>query len=213
MIGDPHVEHSPIEEPAIPIPAEFPTNQPIIPVETSFPTNQRMWIRNRDQGRCQMPHFDNGEFIGFRNEPSGYVEVHHLTPEYYYKQFHLLKWQHNAHHNPLNGITLSRDSHTMIHRDWMIDMQRDYESQSKGFRSSMTLQDYASWQTSQGVPAWVTRYDKYFLAVATINTYTHMHETGTFPFDECYGAEVERQYGLLLNSKPDFVEQYLNITR
>lgn len=213
MIGDPHVEHVPIQEPAISIPVYFPNDGPIIPVETAFPTNQRMWIRARDGGRCQMPHFDDGEFIGFRNDPEDYVNVHHITAEYYYKQFHLLKWQHNAHHNPLNGITLSKDAHTMIHRDWMQDIETDYQSQPKRLQATMTLQAYAEWQTSQGVPAWVTRYDKYFLAVATINTYWHMHETGTFPFDECYSAEVERQYGLLMQSRPDFVEQYLALTR
>lgn len=197
-IKEPYVDQAPFIDPII-----FPVSY-----EVSFPEVQRQWIKNRDNNQCQMPVIDNdGLFIGYRGDTTP-LQVHHIKPEYFYKSFEPDRYKDKLHHSPLNGITIGSNSHTHIHRDWVNTYKAEYERIPVQGRRGISLEAYINLQTAQGRPAWVTRYDKYFSLIATLNTYDHMIETDFFPFSQQYRGIVEQWYEKAIKTYPDFVKSY-----
>lgn len=188
----------PIQEPFKDIPS----------YELGYPELQRAWIRERDNGECQMPIIDeNGLFVSYAGDTTP-LQVHHITPEYYYKNFQPTKYAEKNHHNPLNGITIGSYSHSHIHRDWITMYKHEYDLIPARGKRGISLEAYVNLQTAQGRPAWLTSYDKYFHLIATLNTYDHMIESPTFPFPEEYKGIVEQWYDKAIRTYPEFVESY-----
>lgn len=190
-----------------------PYNEPLNPpqptsYEVAFPEAQRQWIRNRDNNQCQMPVIDeNGLFVSYVGDKTP-LQVHHITPESHYKHFEPEKYENKFYHNPLNGITIGSYSHTHIHRDWIHAYKSEYEMIPPRGKLGLSFEGHVALQTAQGRPSWLTRYDKYFHLIATLNTHDHIVESGEFPFKEEYRPIINSWYDKAIKTYPEFVESY-----
>lgn len=203
------LEVIPISEPLTPIPIFDPKIYDYA-LELAYPPEQRDWIKRRDGGRCQFPVLDaNQNFYGFYYEDAhpraGIVNIHHITPTGYMR-----RWMAQDDPNsPLNGITLSVDLHNGIHREWVKRYEAEYKRLSASERYRMSQQAYIERETSKGRSWWVDRYDWFFCAIATINSWDAITDSDArFPFDKKYLTEIELAYRQLESFGAKFLRQY-----
>lgn len=176
--------------------------------ELAFPEPQRTRLRNADNNRCQMPILDgDGLFISYANDPSP-LTVHHILPEYFFKDFKPGLYRSLEQHSPLNGITLGRDSHNIIHRDWIHVYHSEYSRLLPREKNNISFEAYVRQQTASGRPGWLSTYDPYFKIISALNTYDYLTESSTFPFPDKYKAEIDNAYWKALKLYPEFVESY-----
>ena len=211
-IGEPITPITPITEPIVYEPLMI-IDPPITPVERyecAFPPIQRDWVRNRDGDYSNMPMFDgHGNLVGFDKTKGKHLEIHHIQPESWYKRTYGEQGAKKYMHNPMNGITLDRASHAVIHREWMQPYITEYEAMPPSYMRSATLQDYVKWQVEQGRPFWLTDYDKLFVVIATVRTVQHAERTQTFPFDDRYMDQAIAWYTRIHNSDDRMTQDLL----
>ena len=200
---DPREHITPIIEPGDTVPIFLPPQETHEAYELAFPKEQRAWIRERDGGYSNMPLFDDrASFMGFDKTPLDYLEVHHITPQSWYRMHFGQRQAIKRMHNPLNGIALDKENHTFIHYAWKESYRIPFLNMPEGYTKTTTFDDYVKWQVEQGCPFWVNSYDGYFTATATIKTYEFMHATNTFPFPDEWVEVVEGEYAKLLAINP-----------
>lgn len=204
------LDYNPITDPLEYYPIIEPTNllQPQ-QYELAFPEKQRAWLRERDNQRCQYPMVnEDGEFVSYAYDVPTQVNVHHITPVYYYKSFRPEEYKSDAHNNPLNAITLDVGLHTEIHRDWIRPYQHEYNLLTAKEKSRLSLEAYVTKQTACGRPAWISTNDLYFKLIAALNSYDYMTETTSFPFDKRWEGIIAKAYEKAYTQYPKFVESY-----
>jgi len=202
---DPRIEINPILEPTTNIFYDLPPFEIRDPYEFAFPTEQRLWIRERDGNYSNMPIFENGKFVGF-DKTRVDLNVHHITPQYWYKMNFSSSKAGKMMHNPINGISLDIKNHNNIHCNWLDQYKTDYYVMPGSYKRKVTFEQHVQKQVDQGLPFWVNSYDGYFVATATIKTYEFMHATNTFPFPDGWVDTVETEYAKLLAMSPSLVE-------
>ena len=177
--------------------------------EFSFPREQREWISSRDNGRCQMPIIKDGLFAGYLTVDTDVpVQIHHILPEYFWKNFRPEEYADKSYNNPLNGITISSKLHTWLHRDWIKLYHEEYKSQPRNIKKTLSIDAYINLQTASGRPAWISEFDPYLNAIATINTYEYIQTAKTFPFNSNFKYTVLYGYKNLWRTMNAFTTSY-----
>ena len=200
---------TPIYEPVEITTLEFPPSEPPIEQEFSFPVATREWIKNRDGRRCQFPIIEDGVFVGYlAPENTDALESHHVQPQHYYKNFQPKQYRLGLQHSPLNGITIGRQNHQLIHRAWHQQYHDEYMALPRITRGRYTLETYIQHQANMGRPTWLSTYDKYFYAIATINSYESLIQNPEDRIAQAWSADIERYYQHVLSTMPAFSESY-----
>src|SRR3990167_2442756 len=148
-----------------------------IKVLAAYTPKQRDAIKSRDHYKCQFPPHLNGH----KNECSGRLEVHHIKPQRYLKNFGVDPDFEN------NGLTVCANAHTgidpktpperVIHPD-MREAHIIYKEDKESYKKVFKKRDEA---LQSGVIYWNDTYDRPMEVIAIRNT-QRGHEKGwNFP--------------------------------
>ena len=140
-----------------------------------FPLGIRRWIKKRDGERCNFPLIENGEFAGFKYNAKAKLQAHHISPRAYSRIFLPSVNPHNI----LNGITLSKPPHDIIHNAWIEAVEESWANEV--VKPTRNVDEYLYYKAEQGHPLWETKYDEYLTAIASINSFKMLRE-GHLPF-------------------------------
>ena len=207
--------HAPLIEPTIPQPILLPTNDSYLNIEyeTSFPDPVRNWMRDRDNRHCMFPVIEDGLFKGFLYDTTKGLEAHHILPEHYWKQHHPEDYEKGRHQSPLNGIMLSHEAHLTIHSAWRRRYDEEFADLPVKTRCRYgSVERYIQSQAQQGRQTWLHDYDKYFYAIATINTWEYIQGLDD-RISRSVAPTAQMFYSALLQKMPQFVESYYNCRR